>query len=95
MMKEMYVALGMHTCSEKTTFRQRQLSHRGLGEGDYGTRSRTAEPYSSYRSELYCEGAEGSKVLLKTLKPLIKLWLLSSFSDEFSVEWADGPKARM
>ena len=27
-------------------FRQRQLSHRGLGEGDYGTRSHTAEPYS-------------------------------------------------
>ena len=47
------------------------------------------------RSELYCEGAEGSKVLLKTLKPLIEVWLLSSFSDEFSVEWADGPKARM
>ena len=46
MMKEMYVALNMLTCSEKTTFRQRQLNHRGLGEGDHGTRSHTAEPYS-------------------------------------------------
>ena len=27
-------------------FRQRQLNHRGLGEGDYRTPSHTAEPYS-------------------------------------------------
>ena len=31
---------------KRRLFRQRQLSHMGLGEGDYGTRSHTAEPYS-------------------------------------------------
>ena len=33
-------------CRKDDIFRQRQLNHRERGEGDYGTQSHAAEPYS-------------------------------------------------
>ena len=34
----------MHVCRKDNIFRQRQLSHSKIGEGDYGTQSHAAEP---------------------------------------------------
>ena len=30
---------------KRQLFRQRQLNHKGMGEGDYGTQRRTAKPF--------------------------------------------------
>ena len=34
----------MHVCRKDDIFRQRQLSHSKIGEGDYGTQSHAAKP---------------------------------------------------
>ena len=36
----------VHMCRKADIFRQRQLNHSEMGEGDYGTQSHAAEPYS-------------------------------------------------
>ena len=45
-MEEMYVALRLCTCEEKTIFLGKDDSSIVDWEGDYGTQSHTAEPYS-------------------------------------------------
>ena len=43
-MEEMYAALRM--CRKDDILRQRRLNHSEMGEGEYGTQSHAAEPYS-------------------------------------------------
>ena len=35
-----------HMIRKEDFFKQRQLNHKGMGDGDYGTRRHIAEPYS-------------------------------------------------